>query len=274
MRVGYTVMQRTRREWLRDMGLLSFGTLAGAGGLTAWDRLQSDIEPVASKPQATARAGKERGHATVTWAVETTKKLVALTFDDGPVPNYTPLTLDALDAADVPATFFLVGKRLVANAHILEGRLKRHEVGNHTWSHKDVSLLDFEAAHAEIKKAHEAISKIIGREPRLFRPPFGHVGTLPMRAADKYDYEVILWSHGVNEREFQKDPDSVVPYVVDNIVPGTIFLAHDAGADKAQPVFLNRIERIVSDLRRNGYEFVTVSELLARREPGVGLPSK
>ena len=207
----------------------------------------------------------------MTWAVETTKRLVALTFDDGPVPNCTPLVLDALDAVNVPATFFLVGQRLEKNARLVEGRLSRHEVGNHTWSHEDLSLLNFGAARAEIEKAHQVITRIVGREPRLFRPPYGHLGTLALRAADEFNYEIILWSQGVTESEFQNTPGSVVPFVVDNMKPGTIFLAHDAVADNVEPVFLNSISTVVAELRDDGYEFVTVSELLAQREPGTGL---
>lgn len=214
--------------------------------------------------------GEPRGHARVTWAVETRKKIIALTFDDGPGPEYTPLVLDALDQAGVPATFFIVGERLEANFRIVAGRLDRHEVGNHTWSHSDLSTLGLNGARREIEKAHKSITRIVGREPRLLRPPWGKLGTLGLRAADSFGYEVVLWSHSITERKFRDDPDSVVPYVVDNMAPGTIFLAHDVVAD-VQLTFLPRIGDVIAELRGHGYEFATVSELLDQREPGIGL---
>ena len=214
-----------------------------------------------------------KGNATVTWSVCTDERLVAFTFDDGPVPNCTPLMLDALDAAEVRATLFLVGARLEQNVKLIEGRIDRHEVGNHTWSHKDLTTMpSFQATSDEISRGHDAIVDHLGREPRLFRPPFGHLSAYALRAADRYAYEVVLWSQGVTERLFQQDPESVVPYVVDNMVPGTIYLIHDAVAEGIEPVFLRRLGQVIAQLRDKGYEFVTVSELLARRsvhgEPG------
>jgi peptidoglycan/xylan/chitin deacetylase (PgdA/CDA1 family) len=206
-----------------------------------------------------------RGESTIIWAVDTTQRLIALTFDDGPVPNCTPLTLDALDEADVPATFFLVGQRLEANASLIDGRMSRHEIGNHTWSHQDLSGLDYGAAYAEIKRSHDAIAAWWGRAPVLFRPPFGKLGTLAMRAIESFDYDVILWNHGVTERSYQDNPEAVIAYVVHNVKPGSIFLAHDAVAPDVEPVFLRRIGVIVKELKADGYEFVTVSDLLTAR---------
>jgi UDP-N-acetylglucosamine 2-epimerase (non-hydrolysing) len=254
---------------------------AGAGGAAASQQLNGHSDHSSGSAPASQRRKREpmlgfgmpSGVATVTWAIETQRKVVALTFDDGPMPNYTPMVLDALDAADVPATFFLVGRRLEQNAAIVEGRMDRHEIGNHTYSHKDLSALDFDAAYDEIKRAHDSITKIIGRAPRLLRPPFGHISTLALRAADRFSYDVVLWSHGVSERHFQADPYKVVSHVADNITPGSIFLAHDAGAPNVEPVFLQRIGTIVAAMRDKGYEFMTVSDLLALREPGLGLVS-
>ncbi|MCP2327382.1 peptidoglycan/xylan/chitin deacetylase (PgdA/CDA1 family) [Hamadaea flava] len=206
---------------------------------------------------------KISGQARLIWSVESSRKLVALTFDDGPVPNATPLVLDALDKTGVSATFFLVGSRLEANAGLIEGRLDRHEVGNHTWSHKDLSTLDWQGNFDEISKSHQSIVKHLGIEPKIFRPPFGHIGTLTMRAADRFGYDFIMWSQGVTEKDFVEKPDAVIPFVVDNMVPGTIFLAHDAVAPGIDPPFLNRLVDIIEKLKAQGYEFVTVSELMA-----------
>jgi peptidoglycan-N-acetylglucosamine deacetylase len=273
-------MQNTRRQVLRNFGLLSAAASAGVAGTVAFRHLEGNDDHTPSSiataaPGATRNPmmgfGKPRGEATVTWAVETRRKVVALTFDDGPVPNYTPMVLDALDAAGVPATFFLVGARLKQNAAIVKGRMDHHEVGNHTYSHRDLSPMDFEAAHDEIKKAHDIITKVTGREPRLLRPPFGHISTLAFRAADRFGYNVVLWSHDVTEKSFQAKPEAVIPYVTENLRPGSILLAHDAGAQGVEPVVLRRIGTVVAAMREKGYRFVTVSELLTMREPGLGL---
>ncbi|GAA0978056.1 hypothetical protein GCM10009555_040330 [Acrocarpospora macrocephala] len=266
-----------RRKALKTIGGLSAVLAGGAAAGVAADRYlrSGDSAARTEKPApalATAKpSDRARGHGMITWAVETRKKLIALTFDDGPVPNYTPLVLDALDEEKVPATFFLVGRTLTRNPKILDGRIDRHEIGNHSWLHKSLNDLgDYEAVRTDLTQAHEAIAKITGREVRLLRPPFGHLGAVPMRVADGLGYRVVLWSQGVVEASFQKDPDSVIPYVVDNVTPGTIFLAHDA-VNTYEPVFLRRLGPIIRQLRAKGYEFVTVSDLMAEREEGATL---
>jgi peptidoglycan/xylan/chitin deacetylase (PgdA/CDA1 family) len=265
-------VQISRRRLIRSTGLLSIGAVAGIGGKSALDRAPTEQNTAGPERQPTV-IGSERGYVTVSWSVEMDQKLVALTFDDGPVPEYTPLVLDALHDANISATFFFVGQRLEAHAGLVRGRLNRHEVGNHTWSHKDLGSLSFDAAYAEIERGHESIVRILGREPRLFRPPSGHLSDLALRAADRFRYEIVLWSQGVTEADFQTRPDSVVPFITDNIVPGAIFLAHDAVADGIQPVFLRRIGAVVADLRQKGYQFVTVSELLSQRAPNTVQPA-
>jgi peptidoglycan/xylan/chitin deacetylase (PgdA/CDA1 family) len=210
------------------------------------------------------------GHVDVYWNIDTEKKLIALTFDDGPMPNWTPMVLDTLEKADVPATFFLVGERVLANARILQGRTGRHEFGNHTWAHENLATLDRDEARHAISRAHDAIERVTGREPRHLRPPYGHLGGTTLLAAADLGYDITLWSLQMVESEYVANPPGLVTYIVDAALPGTILLAHDTGA-RDRLVALRGLPDMISGLRAKGYEFTTVSGLLAEAGgPGTG----
>ncbi|WP_236718010.1 polysaccharide deacetylase family protein [Actinoplanes sp. TFC3] len=190
----------------------------------------------------------------------TAEKVVALTFDDGPLPDYTPRFLDALDTAQVPATFFLVGSHLEEHADLVRGRLDRHEVGNHSWSHDDLATLDLDGARRELERTHEAIKRHLGREVTVMRPPYGHLGGSTVLAADTMGYDIALWSHQMHERNFADDPAGQARNLIETVRPGSIVLAHDAG-DKRRLIALNSLPAMIAGLKTRGYEFVTLSEL-------------
>ncbi|MFI5916001.1 polysaccharide deacetylase family protein [Dactylosporangium sp. NPDC051541] len=199
---------------------------------------------------------------TITYHVRTEASVVAFTFDDGPAPNWTPMVLDALDAWDVPATFFMVGRNLSQHAAVVRGRLDRHEIGNHTWSHADLATLDLNHAVEEINRSAETIHNVTGRTPTLLRPPYGHLGGSTILAADKLGYRLVLWSQQMREAQYEKNPQAQVSDIVDSVRPGSIVLAHDVG-DQRRLVALRHLGEMFSGLRARGYRFVTVSELLA-----------
>jgi peptidoglycan/xylan/chitin deacetylase (PgdA/CDA1 family) len=124
------------------------------------------------------------GQVTATWYVPTDEMAVALTFDDGPAPDWTSMVLDQLDEASVPATFFMVGRQLDAHHEVVAGRLGPHEVGNHTWSHCDLAQKDAIGVRAQVERTHNLIVDRTGKEPTLLRPPWGHVGGSTMLTAD------------------------------------------------------------------------------------------
>jgi peptidoglycan/xylan/chitin deacetylase (PgdA/CDA1 family) len=198
----------------------------------------------------------------VRYYVETTEPVVAFTFDDGPGPQWTPMVLDALDAAAVPATFFMVGRNLEEHADLVRHRMGRHEVGNHSWSHDDLATLDRIGVETELSRAHEMIKKVFGRAPTVMRPPFGHLGGSTVLAADMFDYDIVLWSHLMREKYYRNDPDGQVRDIVDNVRPGSIILAHDIGKQH-RLVALRRLGDMFAGLRARGFRFATVSELAA-----------
>lgn len=253
-----------RRTILRAVALGGAGTVAGvAGGVVATDT--ADASP-GTPPSALGvpTAGPWRpphGHVDVAWAVDTDQKLVALTFDDGPMPNWTPMVHDVLDQEKVRATFFLVGQRLVKNARLVHGRMDRHEAGNHTWAHRDLTHLGHDAALRQMKRSHAAIAQITGQEPRHLRPPYGNIGGTTLSAAGALGYGLVLWSIKMLEKTFQHHPPKLVDYIVGSTAPGTIILAHDTGHHD-RLVALRNLVPMIRGLRAKGFEFVTVSELI------------
>lgn len=254
----------SRRSLLKAAGLTGGGAALGAGaGIAGYRRATRDTPPASA--MAVPSAGPWRpasGHVDVVFAVNTAQKLVALTFDDGPMPDWSKMVYDTLDEMKCKATFNLIGERVVKNAKIMHGRMGRHEIGNHTWSHRNLAKMTHEEALTELKRAHEAIFTITGRECRFLRPPFGHLGGSTISACGAMGYDAVLWSIKMLEKTYEKEPQRLVEYITNETVPGTILLAHDTG-NPDRLVALRNLKPMITNLRAKGFEFVTVSELRA-----------
>lgn len=256
---------RDRRTFLRSTLLGAAGVAVGAVGATevpgwcGWDRppLSGGYASAADTPSAVGRAD-----VTVRYYVETEEPVVAFTFDDGPAPRWTPMVLDALAAARVPATFFMVGRNLETHGDLVRHRLGPHEIGNHSWSHPDLATLDRAAVTSELTRTHETIERVTGRAPTLMRPPYGHLGGSTLLAADSLGYDIVLWSEQMRERRYEHDPAAQVRAVVDAVRPGSIILAHDVGADR-RLVALRHLGEMFAGIKARGFRFATVSELVA-----------
>jgi peptidoglycan/xylan/chitin deacetylase (PgdA/CDA1 family) len=203
--------------------------------------------------------GARRHRLNVIWEIDTRQKAVAFTFDDGPDPAVSRALLDELDEAKVKATFFMVGERVLANARVVHGRMTRHEVGNHTFSHQSLFLKDQAETVEELKKAHHAIRTVIGREPTLLRPPYSHVNGNTLLAAAWMGYDIVMWNQYIGDSAYINDESRLVEDVVAAVTPGSIVLGHDAGDRRL--IAVRNIPKIIQELRRRKYEFVTVSEL-------------
>jgi peptidoglycan/xylan/chitin deacetylase (PgdA/CDA1 family) len=261
-------MLTSRRSLLRGALLLVGGAAAGAAAtrvpaLFGPHRLPISGGYAPADDQVDAVLSPS---TTVTYYVRTSEPVVAFTFDDGPGPQWTSMVLDVLDAYGVPATFFVVGHNLQQHADLVRGRLDRHEVGNHSWSHADLATLDLHGVRHEMTRTHEMIEKVTGRQAHLLRPPWGHLGGSTLLAADSLGYDVVLWSHKMNEAAYVDNPAGQVRDIVDNVRPGTILLAHDVGAPE-RLVALRQLGAMFAGLRSRGFRFVTVPELLALGQP-------
>jgi len=193
---------------------------------------------------------------------ESAKKYVALTFDDGPHESLTREILDILDENDVKATFFPIGKNVNEHPDVMKAVIDRgHEVGNHTYSHANVSKLSPDKLREEITKT-ESLLRELGADPTLFRPPGGAYSRSALDTVDEMGYKYILWSWRLDTRDWSSPPaDQVINTVKQNVSDGSIILFHDYVAKQSPTP--SALRELIPYLKAEGYTFVTVSELIA-----------
>ena len=181
-------------------------------------------------------------------------KFIALTFDDGPDPVYTPVLLDGLAQRGVKASFFLIGKNIDGNEDIIR-RMDRdgHLIGNHTTAHVMLTALSEDAARQEIEETNQKISQITGKPVTYLRPPFGSWNE---EMEDISSMEVILWNIDPLDWKVQNRKD-IVSHVLQHAKNGGIILLHDH-----YPASVEAALEIVDTLQAEGYTFVTAEELL------------
>ena len=202
------------------------------------------------------------------------RKVLCLTFDDGPDPRYTPAVLDILRSHAVRATFFIIG----ANAGQNIGLVKRayaegHDIGNHTYTHPNIALVSGERAALELSTTERIIENALGVSTVLFRPPYNADSQpqtpeeiLPVLRAQQAGYVTVGeridprdWSKGVTADEIVAEIQGELQSPED---PGHVILLHDAGGDRSATVAA--LPRILESLQARGYRFVPLSELLGQ----------
>lgn len=196
----------------------------------------------------------------VVWEIKTTEKIVAITFDDGPDANYTNQVLDLLAEYEAKATFFVIGQNAEKNPDILLRQYEEgHELANHTFTHPwttSVHKLD-----KELKQTNEIIFSITGFRPTLFRPVGGQYTDAMINTAVNNGFKVVMWSwHQDTEDWANPGAQKIIDTVLTGTRPGDVILFHDAGGDRSQTI--KALEEILPELKRQGYQFVTISELL------------
>ena len=192
--------------------------------------------------------------------VDTSEKVVALTFDDGPHPTLTAEILEVLEKYGVRATFFVVGENARYYPDALRMAVSRgHEIGNHTLSHGALSKKSADEIKAEIAAAEDEILSACGVKTKLFRPPEGCVSKSVVRAAKELGYEIILWSVDTRDWAHCSTAD-MVRNIKKNVRPGSVVLFHDyiSGAAHTKAA----LNVVIPYLLAQGYRFVTVSELI------------
>ena len=191
---------------------------------------------------------------------ENDKMMIALTFDDGPHPKYTPQILGILAKYKIKATFFTVGENVALYPEAVESCIKNgHEIANHTYTHKDLSKDSFEDICREIRDTEKVLYESFEVRPKLLRPPGGLYNRSVILASDKLDYTLVLWN--IDTKDWAHTPsDTIVKNVLTNVKAGDIILMHDyISKDSPTPAAL---DEIIPALIKKGYNFVTVSELL------------
>lgn len=256
----------TRRELLRGGAAAAAGALVTGGavaGWTAYDGSQplpfyggpeSGVRPDLSPPGASRESVLWRGP-------QGSPPSIALTFDDGPLPEWTPRVLAALAEHEVPATFFVKGVN-VRDHGAIHRDSQEHEIANHTWDHPDLTRLPYAAVTEQIRRCTEVIEDTYGRSPRFFRPPYGHLGGSTVLAAAEAGLPLVLWSMQFREADFQESPDGIIDAVTRQAHAGAIVLGHDCGTS-TRLIAIDRLSAIIAALKDRGFRFATLSQLLA-----------
>ena len=182
------------------------------------------------------------------------RRAVALTFDDGPHGEYTSQILGILDERQVKATFFLLGDNVPKHPDIVKDIQKRkHEIGSHTNSHQELTKINKKELEKDIKTSDERIEKVTGEKPKYVRPPYGAANK---QVAEMIDRPLIEWS--VDTQDWvSKDKHNIIERVKSGVYPGSIILMHDI-----HPATIDALPEIITYLKDQHYEMVTISELL------------
>ena len=179
--------------------------------------------------------------------------MIALTFDDGPNHN-TSRVLDILEKYNVKGTFFILGCNVDGNEKIIE---RMHslgmELGNHMYSHKLLTRLEDEVIIGELKKVDDLVFDIIGEYPTLIRPSYG---TFNKRIKGLMDRSIIIWNVDTLDWKYHNS-ERIAQRVLKDVDDGDIILMHDIYRATA-----NSLEIVIPKLLEDGYQLVTVSELL------------
>jgi peptidoglycan/xylan/chitin deacetylase (PgdA/CDA1 family) len=199
-------------------------------------------------------------------SVNTREKKIALTFDDGPNPDYTPLLLTKLAEYRVPATFFLLGRNLERHPEIGRRIVQEgHEVGNHTYHHRSLPFLSKTSVRTEIQSTHRLIADLLNVEPVFLRPPNGLFTRRVLDTVEQLGYRAVVGD------VFPVDvawpgPETITWRVLRRVQPGSIIILHDGyvgrfDRDKSQTV--RALDGLIPKLSEQGYEFVTLSQLVS-----------
>lgn len=198
------------------------------------------------------------------------RKMVSISFDDGPDPTYTPAILDVLKEYKAPATFFVVGVNAEGHPDLLRREYDEgHLIGNHTYSHPNVAAISAESTDRQLTATQRLIEFATGRSTTLFRPPYNAdsepqtpAEIMPILRAQQMNY--ITVGERIDPRDWQKGitADDIVQEVLNEAQPGHIILLHDAGGDRTATI--QALPRIIQQLRAQGYEFVPLNELMGK----------
>ncbi|MEN8225159.1 MAG: polysaccharide deacetylase family protein [Bacteroidota bacterium] len=186
------------------------------------------------------------------------QKSISITFDDGPDPLITPRVLDLLEEYELKATFFLIGKNIPGNEHLVKRMLDEgHIIGNHSYSHSNYfGFLRSEKVIKDLKKNELLIETICKKKTNLFRPPFGVTNPNIAKAVRSLDYTAIGW----NIRSLdgiKKNSAKTTKRVMKRLKPGGIILFHDNHAG-----IFTILEQLIEKTQKEGYSIVSLDEIL------------
>jgi len=190
------------------------------------------------------------------------KKRIAITFDDGPDEHVTPKILNTLKKYDAKATFFMLAPKANKHENIVKQILiDGHEIGNHSYSHANLNKVKQKRIKKEIIEAQATIESAAEQPVALFRPPYGEYNKTVIDLANQSGQTIIMWSVDPKDWKYQ-NKERIYENIIQHTKPGSIVLMHDIHEATAEA-----LPKVLKHLQEQGFEFVTVSELLKEIEP-------
>jgi peptidoglycan-N-acetylglucosamine deacetylase len=191
---------------------------------------------------------------------------VALTFDDGPDPTWTPRIAAKLNEWNAPATFFCIGQRVKEHPGIVRALVSSsHEIANHSYTHLSLWSRSSDVVRDQLQRSQSTLSQAAGDSPRLFRPPFGDRGPQVLREARNLGLTTVLWSLSSNDWD-NSETGQIVNRVLTRVRDGAVLLFHDGSHKERLPdrsATLNAVSLLVPALKQLGFRLVTVSTMIA-----------
>ena len=189
----------------------------------------------------------------------------AITFDDGPHPEFTPKILEVLESHKVKATFFLSGRNIESNRSTAEDLAgKGHLIGNHTYSHLSAFRIGKVRLLEEIVRTRELIESITGEPNKYLRPPYGHITPAMLSICRNLDMTIVLWSF--NSWDFRGiSAEKIISRAEKKISPGTILLFHEChfrDGSRDYSATIKAVDSILEYTLKRGLKPVTVAQLL------------
>jgi len=201
------------------------------------------------------------------YKVKTDKKLIALTFDDGPHPEFTIKLLELFIEKGIKATFFVTGSNIKKHNKIVKRMIAEgHELGNHSYSHKNLIFKKKNVIREEIEKTDSLLCELGVKGDIHFRPPFGRLLFAASSVLVSLNKKVIMWN--VPTKDFKEtDPEVILNRIYKRIKPGSIIVLHDSGIERPgkkidRQATIDAVKVIIEELPKMGYEFRTVSDLI------------
>jgi peptidoglycan/xylan/chitin deacetylase (PgdA/CDA1 family) len=204
----------------------------------------------------------------VAWRGPSNNKQIALTFDDGPHPTYTPALLDVLNQWKVPATFFVIGRHVQSYVDLAQEVARQgHEIGNHTYSHFLMTRLMNETITGEIQRTHDLIEESTASTPRFLRPPMGLFSRRVLDRIEDCGYQTVVGD------VYPRDPHhpgkrKIVRRILDRTRSGSIIILHDGGntPNVNRQATVDAVKEVIPLLQGRGFRFVTLSEMFGKPE--------
>ena len=193
------------------------------------------------------------------WRKNTDKKVIYLTFDDGPTPAVTPWILETLKKFDAKASFFCIGKNVVLHPKIVNSIIKQnHTIGNHTYSHINGWNVSSKTYLDDVERTRIMLSKSIEsqQDSSFFRPAYGKISFKQSKALRNLGYKIVLWDVLSGDFDLKLSPEKSLKKVLKHTKPGSIVVFHDS--IKAQKILQYVLPKALEYWKKEAYEFMAL----------------